>query len=322
VTIERPPSPGGAAGPAQTLLPSGTVLHQDAHAHMLARPVRLVGEGSATVPRLALASEPKQPPALAEASRTFGPLAPLSFRFAAFAARDAETLGHLLSLSAVLVGLEGAGEPVGLQEIAAHTPVAARVQRAATAIGKLGDAYGGEVAGHVVLLGNRVVEVVATSAPTTWRGYLREELDGLALSLVLWEELYGRDGPEEPEPDWPACLREARRVLSLLADAALARERGARPDSDGGGLWRVRVRLRAGRLPEDVGWLALGARGRVLLLEAWPDVAKGPFPVPAREPGARPVDEDPYDRLGGALTGPFLARFLARLAARAGTGGR
>ena len=43
-------------------------------------------------------------------------------------------------------------------------------------------------------------------------------------------------------------------------------------------------------------------------------MAKGSFPVPAREPGERPIDEDPYDRRGGTITRPFLEPCLVEAA--------
>lgn len=62
-----------------------------------------------------------------------------------------------------------------------------------------------------------------------------------------------------------------------------------------------------------MGRLLLDVQDRAVLLEAWPLGESGPFPVPAREPGGRPVNERPRSRKSGHVTLAYLERYLERL---------
>ncbi len=66
-----------------------------------------------------------------------------------------------------------------------------------------------------------------------------------------------------------------------------------------------------------LGWVLLDGDAKGLLVEAWPLGNEDPFPVPAYEPGGKPVNDRPdAPKRDGSMTPEYLERLLERLKKR------
>ncbi|MCP5071039.1 MAG: hypothetical protein GY946_31130 [bacterium] len=303
------------------LLPSGVVLRRGTHERMTAQPVLLPAR-RLRMSSLLLPTQAKRAAPDKEVPHTFGGIAPHVLRHAAFAANDPDVQADVLALAAVLIGLDPRSQPIGLAELNAHAGIKKRREAVRAALAGIASAYGGDVQGHVLFIGNRPVECVLAPTADTYRSYVKAAIPGIALSHVIWEELYGRGGPATHKPDWLLLVKEAERIRKALGEPSLKSQRREARDAHAGALWRVRAKVRGGRAADDIGWLLANEQGAPLWLEAWPSSLAGPFPAPAPRPGAPPINEDPYGRDSGSLTIEFLERMLKRLRERRAEMGR
>lgn len=304
------PDPSERPAP-EVLWTSGLVLRHGSRERLTRRPV--VGPPPVTYAgTVGVEKQVAGTPPGADVGRTVHGPAPISFRHTMFATRSKDALADLLGIAASVVGLEPRKTPIGLGEVSAHPAIAKRLAATRKALLNLETAYGGDISGHVVFLGNRPVEIVAFPSSVTYRSYVRAAAPSLALSLVIWEGLYGRTGPVIEKPEWAALRGEAEKILRALGAATVVRAPKHKQSKQRGELWRVRAKLPRARLAGDVGWLLGDPKGKALLVELFPNGMAGPLPAPAPKPGAAPIDEDPHDRMGGALTKEYIRRFLER----------
>ena len=297
------------------LLPSGILLRQGTREWITAQPL-LLPPRRLPVASIPLPKQTKQAPNDDQQPRTIDGLAPHVMRHAAFVAVDADLQGDILALAAALLGLDPKAQPIGLAELEDYAGIKKRKAAVRSALAGVAAAYGGDVQGHVLFVGNRPVECVLAPTADTYLSYLQHATPGIALSHVIWEELYGRGGPDTPGPDWELMVKEAERIREALAKPSLKRQRRSARAADAGVLWRVRAKVRGGREADDIGWALADEKGAPLWLEVWPSSLAGPFPAPAPKPGAPPIDEDPYGRTSGSQTIEFLERMLERLRER------
>lgn len=280
------------------LLPTGTLLGEGPRERVLAYPAA-VGKGA--VAEVEAVRVPFHVPVPRGAARSFAGLAGPEARHVVTIAPHADALGELLTLERLLAGLPDGDVRNPLLAIRAAPRVAPARAGGAKALGRLTTAYGGEVRGMVAFLGHRPVEIVVAASAAQHAGFLRVAADGMATYLTLWEELYGRTDEAVDAVAWPRAIEVATRLLADLQQAGVRKSGDERR-------WRLRAKG-ASRL----GWLLLDEDDRAVWLEAWPLGDAGPFPVPAREPGGKPIDERPDSILQGAMTREFLKRFNERL---------
>jgi len=280
------------------VVPTGTLLREGPRERVTAYPLVLTAGAGAHVEAIRV---PSGLDVAADAVRTFAGLAGPEARHVVTIAPHPDALGELLELERFLAGLPDGDVPGPLAAIRDAPRVTTARAAGAKALARLATAYGGETRGYVAFLGHRPVEVVVSKAASTHADRWRAAVDGLATHGVLWEELYGRTGEPVEPVDWTRVLEVTARLLDQVGKAGVRRS----PDAT---RWRLRSKS-ASRL----GWLQLDEDGQALLLEAWPLGDTGPFPVPARGPGGKPVDERPDSILQGTLTREFLERFLERL---------
>jgi len=217
----------------------------------------------------------------------------------------ADALAALLRLERALAGLPERDEPGPVRAVREGPFVAEPRQACAKALAPLPGSYGGAICGHVAFLGNRPIEIVVAGKPAIYRTYAREAIVGLATYAALWEELYGRTDEAVEPVAWPQVQAVARRVLDNASKAKARRT----TDAD---TWRLGAKG-ASRL----GWVLLDEAAKGLFVEAWPLGDEDPFPVPAYEPGGKPVNDRPgAPQSGGAMTPEYLARLLKRLKER------
>jgi hypothetical protein len=297
-----------AASEQARFLPAGTVLQGEPDERLTALPAFLPDAQPVATRAPRVRGVPAAPPAAAAPVRTLDDLAPLEFRRSLFAGASEKDLSDLLTVEWVIAGRDPAAERPTIADLVASQR--ARVLRVSGALVPLSDAYGGDVQGHLVFLGNRLVEVAVAGTPEAYRAVLRLELRGIAFSTVAWEELHGDGGLLAADVDAKALLAEARRVMRRLAEAPAVADPGATPRAGPTGPWRVRAAVPDGAPPGDVGWLLTTPAGDGLWFEAWPDADVGLLPPPAPTPGGTP---DP--RRGGGAGVAYLERKIRQLEA-------
>jgi hypothetical protein len=278
------------------VLPSGLLHGLDSDQRLLAAPL-LLTVGTKAAPKWVRAPgqvEPGDDPVLG----VVGP----EMRHVLALAPHQEAIRDLLALERRLAGLEGPGTPLSSLAIRDAPRIRKPREAASKALAPLPRSYGGAICGHVAFLGNRPIEIVLARDPALYAAYGTAAIDGIATYLALWEELYGRAGlPPEQKTNWPRLLEEATKILQDIAKARVSKTEEA-----------SRRRLHA-RGASRLGWVLVGEEGEVRLLEAWPLGDAGPFPIPAREPGGKPVNESPNCILGGTPTLEYLERYVERL---------
>ena len=127
---------------------------------------------------------------------------------------------------------------------------------------------------------------------------------------------------------WPAFTEIAEKIVTSLHAGKARKQKEPRrkleAESDSpGSLWRIRARtLRGGTKAVPYASLLLDEDANGVLLEAWPEPKAAPLPSPAKEPGGRGQDEDPYDRKGDTLTLEYLERLKERMKERMRAGPR
>ena len=318
VAIERVARVG--VPPAPFLLPSGTVLRRGAEERLTLHPTLLPDGEAVLVDTIPLQPIVDATPPTSDTPGVIGLLSPVDFRHTVFERPKSGVLRDLLGVDALLLGLSPQKVSVPLARLDGSDspkgeggPAADRRAPADNAMTDLTVAYGGDVVGHVVFLGNRAVEFVLTSRPAFYRSFIASEHRALAVSLVAWEEAYGQGGLVEKDPDWDGMLKESSRLLAAFGDVSLRPIKRDEPRPAAGEIWRMKATVRGGRTAVEPGWILADASGSPVFLEAWPEGGSGLLPPPAPAPGRKPPEEEEKDKKGGGISQFYLKRLLDRL---------